>query len=32
MPGGREPENLVEQWLAKGAKPTETVHNLIRRG
>jgi len=25
-------KDLVEQWLAKGAKPTETVHSLIRRG
>jgi len=25
-------KELVEQWLARGAKPTETVHSLIRRG
>jgi ribosomal protein S16 len=25
-------KNLVDQWLARGAKPTETVHSLLRRG
>ncbi|MDR3037967.1 MAG: 30S ribosomal protein S16 [Candidatus Adiutrix sp.] len=24
-------KDLVEAWLAKGAKPTDTVHSLIRK-
>jgi len=25
-------KELVDLWLARGAKPTETVHSLLRQG
>jgi len=25
-------KDLVDLWLSRGAKPTDTVHNLLRRG
>jgi small subunit ribosomal protein S16 len=25
-------KDLVDLWVSRGAKPTDTVHNLLRRG